>query len=140
MKIEFYKHSLTEEDISLANQVMRSIFLTTGPMVEKFEKKFAEYLNIPEAVGLTSCTGALHLALLRHGIGCGDEVITTPMTFVATATAILQAGAAPVFVDVCPKSGLLLSEAVEAAIFSTMVFLVSKTRSSGVRGECLPSL
>ena len=116
MKIEFYKHSLTEEDISLANQVMRSIFLTTGPMVEKFEKKFAEYLNIPEAVGLTSCTGALHLALLRHGIGCGDEVITTPMTFVATATAILQAGAAPVFVDVCPKSGLLLSEAVEAAI------------------------
>ncbi|HEX8949589.1 MAG TPA: DegT/DnrJ/EryC1/StrS family aminotransferase [Dissulfurispiraceae bacterium] len=115
MKVEFYKHNLTEEDIALANQVMRSVFLTTGPMVASFEKKFAGYLEIGEAVGLTSCTGALHLALLRHGIGPGDEVITTPMTFVATATAILEAGAVPVFVDVCPKSGLLLPEAVAAA-------------------------
>ncbi|MBI3399377.1 MAG: DegT/DnrJ/EryC1/StrS family aminotransferase [Deltaproteobacteria bacterium] len=115
-RIEFFKHNLTEEDIDLANQVMRSTFLTTGPMVEKFEKKFAEYLNISDAVGLTSCTGALHLALLCHGIGSRDEVITTPMTFVATATAIIEAGAMPVFVDVCPKSGLLLPELVESKI------------------------
>jgi len=115
-KIEFSKHNLNENDIALANQVMRSVFLTTGPMVVKFEKKFAQYLNIAEAVGLTSCTGALHLALLRHGIGSGDEVITTPMTFVATATAILQAGARPIFVDVCPKSGLLLPATVESVI------------------------
>ena len=116
MKIEFYKHNIREEDITLANQVLRSTFLTTGPMVARFEKTFAEYLGIPEAVGLTSCTGALHLALLRHGIEQGDEVITTPMTFVATATAIIQAGATPVFVDVSPKSGLLLPETVEPAI------------------------
>lgn len=115
-KIEFYKHNLTEEDIEAAMQVMRSTFLTTGPMVEKFEKKFAAYLNVPEVIGVTSCTGALHLALLRHGIGFGDEVITTPMTFVATATAIIEAGATPVFVDVCPKSGLLLPETVELSI------------------------
>jgi dTDP-4-amino-4,6-dideoxygalactose transaminase len=115
-KIEFFKHNLTDEDLDLANQVMRSIFLTTGPMVAAFEKKFARYLDSPEAVGLTSCTGAMHLALLRHGIGPGDEVITTPMTFVATATAIIEAGATPVFVDVCPKSGLLLPEAVDAAV------------------------
>lgn len=115
-KIEFFKHNLTKDDIALANQVMRSVFLTTGPMVAQFEKKFAKYLTIAEAVGLTSCTGALHLALLRHGIVSGDEVITTPMTFVATATAIIQAGAKPVFVDVCPKSSLLLPGAVEAAI------------------------
>lgn len=114
--IEFYKHNLREGDIALANQVLRSTFLTTGPMVERFEKKFADYLNAPETVGLTSCTGALHLALLRHGIGQGDEVITTPMTFVATASAIIQAGATPVFVDVCPESGLLLPDAVESAI------------------------
>lgn len=114
--IEFYKHNLTEEDIALANQVLRSTFLTTGPMVARFEKKFADYLNVQEAIGLTSCTGALHLALLRHGIGQGDEVITTPMTFVATASAIVEAGATPVFVDVCPKSGLLLPDAVESAI------------------------
>lgn len=115
-KIEFFRHNLSEEDISSANQVMRSIFLTTGPMVASFEKQFARYLGIKEAIGLTSCTGALHLALLRHGIGPGDEVITTPMTFVATSTAIIQAGATPVFVDVSPKSGLLLAECVEPAI------------------------
>ena len=115
-KIEFFKHNLTEEDLELANQVLRSLFLTTGPQVAAFEKKFAQYLDSPEAVGLTSCTGAMHLVLLKHGIGPGDEVITTPMTFVATATAILEAGATPVFVDVCPKSGLLLPEAVDAAV------------------------
>jgi dTDP-4-amino-4,6-dideoxygalactose transaminase len=117
-KIEFFKHNLTEADLDLANQVMRSIFLTTGPMVAQFEKKFAQYLGSPEAVGLTSCTGAMHLALLKQGIGPGDEVITTPMTFVATATAILETGATPVLVDVCPKSGLLLPEAVDAAVSS----------------------
>jgi dTDP-4-amino-4,6-dideoxygalactose transaminase len=116
MKIEFYRHNVTEEDIALANQTMQSIFLTTGPMVERFEKRFADYLGIQEAVGITSCTGAIHLALLRHGIGPGDEVITTPMTFVATATAVLQAGAAPVFVDVCSKSGNLSPNRVKAAI------------------------
>jgi dTDP-4-amino-4,6-dideoxygalactose transaminase len=73
-------------------------------------------MDIPECVGLTSCTGAIHLALLRYGIGEGDEVITTPMTFVATVTAIMQAGATPVFIDVCPKSGLILPEKVEPVI------------------------
>ncbi len=116
MKIEFFKHNITEDDIGLANQVMRSTFLTTGPMVDRFEKCFAQNLGIREAVGLTSCTAAIHLALLRHGIGPGDEVITTPMTFVATATAVLQTGATPVFVDVCPQSGLLLPETVRIAI------------------------
>lgn len=116
MKIEFYRHNLNGKDIAFSNKVLRSIFLTTGPIVRDFEKKFAGYLGIKEAVGLTSCTGAIHLALLRHNIGFGDEVITTPMTFVATATAIMQSGARPVFVDVCPKTGLLLPGTVEKAI------------------------
>jgi len=115
-KIEFFKHNLNEEDIALAAEVMRSVFLTTGPKVADFEKRFAAYLGHGHVVGLTSCTAALHLALLRYGIGPGDEVITTPMTFCATATAILQAGATPVFVDVCPKSALLLPEDVEMAV------------------------
>jgi len=115
-RIEFFRHNLTDEDIGLSNQVMRSIFLTTGPMVARFEEKCAKYLEVSEVIGLTSCTGAMHLALMRHGIGPGDEVITTPMTFVATAAAILQAGAVPVFVDVCPKSGMILPECVEPAI------------------------
>jgi len=116
-KIDFCIHNLEQIDIETASRVMNSTFLTTGPMVDSFEKKFADYLQNRNAVGLTSCTAALHLALLRHGtIGTGDEVITTAMTFVATATAILQAGAKPVIVDVCHKSGLLLPETVEAAI------------------------
>ncbi len=115
-KIEFFRHSLTDDDMTLVHQVIQSLFLTTGPVVEAFEKRFAEYLGIEEAVGLTSCTGAIHLALLRHGIGAGDEVITTPMTFVATATAILQAGATPVFVDICPKTGMILPQAVKIGI------------------------
>lgn len=115
-KVEFFKHNLTEEDIALATQVLRSVFLTTGPRVADFEQKFAAYLGHGYTVGLTSCTAALHLALLRHGIGPGDEVITTPMTFCATATAIIQAGAKPVFVDVCPASALLRPEDAERAI------------------------
>ena len=115
-KIEFFKHNLCDEDMALVRHVIQSLLLTTGPMVETFEKRFSEYLGIEETVGVTSCTGAIHLALLRHGIGLGDEVITTPMTFVATATAILQAGATPVFVDVCPRTGMILPETVRAAI------------------------
>ncbi len=115
-KIEFFKHNISDRDIALANQVMRSVFLTTGPMVAQFEEKFAGYLEISDAVGLTSCTAALHLGLLKHGIGSGDEVITTPMTFVATATAILQTGAIPIFVDVCPKSGMILPDTVKSAV------------------------
>ena len=115
-KIEFYKHNLKKEDIQSVVNVLKSIFLTTGPKVNEFEEKFAEYIGIKNAVGLTSCTAALHLALLRHGIGNGDQVITTPMTFVATASAIIQAGAKPVFIDVCPKSGLILPDDVESVI------------------------
>jgi dTDP-4-amino-4,6-dideoxygalactose transaminase len=122
MKVEFFRHNITEADIALASEVMRSIFLTTGPITARFEKKFAAYMDLAEAVGTNSCTGALHLALLRHGIGPGDEVITTPMTFVATVTAIMESGARPVFVDVCPKSGLLLPEKVEA-------FITAKTKA-----------
>jgi len=85
-KIEFFRHNLTAADFDAARNVLRSIFLTTGPVTARFEKKFAAYLGIREAVCLASCTGALHLALLRHGLGPGDEVITTPLTFVATVS------------------------------------------------------
>lgn len=115
-KIEFYKHNLDESDIAAVNDVLRSYFLTTGPVVGKFENKFANYLQVREAVGVTSCTAALQLALMRHGIGVGDDVITTPMTFCATATAIIQAGANPVFVDVSPRTGMIEPAAVAFAL------------------------
>jgi dTDP-4-amino-4,6-dideoxygalactose transaminase len=100
MKIEFYRHNVGEEEIKEAQKVLHSLFLTTGQYVDTFENAFAHYLKTRYAVGLTSCTAALHLALLAAGVGQGDEVITTPMSFVATANSICMVGAKPVFVDV----------------------------------------
>jgi UDP-4-amino-4-deoxy-L-arabinose-oxoglutarate aminotransferase len=96
--------------------VLEGDILTTGAEVAEFETRFAEYLGQRHAFAVTSCTGALHLALLALDIGPGDEVITTPMSFVATATAILEAGATPVFVDVEADTGHLDAARVEAAI------------------------
>lgn len=75
-----------------------------GPQVAAFEEEFAETLGVRRVIGVGSGTDALRLALIALGIGAGDEVITTPLTFIATAEAIVQAGAAPVFVDVDPES------------------------------------
>jgi len=115
-RIEFFRHNICEKDIDSLKKVLNSTFLTTGPKVAEFEQRFASYMKSPQAVGLTSCTGALHLSLLHCGVGKGDEVITTPMTFVATATAILESGAKPVFTDVSLSSGLLTPDAVERSI------------------------
>ena len=84
--------------------ILRSGLIATGPKTERLEREFADYLGREHAVGTNSCTAALHLSLLALGIGEGDEVITTPITFVATANSIIYAGAKPVFVDVEPDS------------------------------------
>jgi dTDP-4-amino-4,6-dideoxygalactose transaminase len=115
-KIEFFKHNINGEDIKNANRVLRSIFLTTGKEVEKFEHSLSRYTGLKFSVGLTSCTAALHLSLLALGIGPGDEVITSPMSFCATANAIIQAGAKPVFVDVEEDTGNMNAELIESAI------------------------
>ena len=116
MKVEFYKHNIGEEEIRKVVEVLHSIFLTTGQVVYEFEDKFSHYLGCQHTIGLTSCTAALHLALLAYDIGPGDEVITTPMSFIATANAILHVGAKPVFVDVEPETGNIKAELIEAAI------------------------
>ena len=116
MKVDFYRHNIGEDEKRKVLECLEGIFLTTGSYVAEFEKKFASYLDLPHAVGLTSCTAAMHLSLVALGIGEGDEVITTPMTFIATATSILHAGARPVFVDVEESNGLMDPEKIEAAI------------------------
>lgn len=116
MKVEFYRHNIGGKEKSKVLECLDGIFLTTGSYVKKFEEKFASYLRLNHCVGLNSCTAALHLSLLALGIGPGDEVITTPMTFIATATAIMHTGAKPVFVDVDPKSALINPDLIEAAI------------------------
>lgn len=116
MQIPFFQHDLGNDELAEIAKVFSGQILTTGETVGIFEKEFAAYLSCRHAIGVTSCTGALHIALLALGIKPGDEVITTPMSFVATSTAIIQAGAKPVFVDVEPDTGNIDATRIEEAI------------------------
>ena len=100
MEIPFHKVDITEEDINAVAESMRSGWLTMGPRTFEFEKLFAAFLEKDEAVAVSSCTAALHLALVAENIGPGDEVIIPITTFVATAEAVLYTGATPVFADI----------------------------------------
>ncbi len=93
---------LGQEEIDGVVDCLRSGWLTTGMKVKEFEAAFASYVGARHALAVNSCTAALHLALEAHGVGPGDEVITTPMTFTATAAVIEHLGARPVFVDCEP--------------------------------------
>ncbi|MEM5829233.1 MAG: DegT/DnrJ/EryC1/StrS family aminotransferase [Candidatus Aenigmatarchaeota archaeon] len=95
---------ISEEEIEAVKEVLKSGMLAQGPKVKEFEEKIAEYIGVKYAVATSSGTTALHTALLAVGIKPGDEVITTPFTFVATANSILYCGARPVFVDVDEKT------------------------------------
>jgi len=108
--------SLSEAEIAEVVATLESGWLTTGPRVAAFEAAFAAWIGAPHAIALNSCTAALHLSLLAAGIGAGDEVITTPLTFCATANAIIHAGATPVFADVDPVTRNLDPQAVREAI------------------------
>jgi len=114
--VPFYRHDLGDAELDMVREVLAQPILTTGEYVERVERLLAEYLGLPHCLCVTSCTGALHMSLLALGIGPGDEVITTPMTFIATATSIMETGATPVFVDVESASGNLDTAKVEAAI------------------------
>jgi dTDP-4-amino-4,6-dideoxygalactose transaminase len=115
-RIEFFRHSVNATDIERARSVLESIFLTTGKEVEEFEEKFSDYLKCQNTVGVTSCTAALHLSLIALGIDPDDEVITTPMSFCATANAILHVGAKPVFIDIESETGNINADLIESAI------------------------
>ncbi|HVH69042.1 MAG TPA: DegT/DnrJ/EryC1/StrS aminotransferase family protein [Gemmatimonadales bacterium] len=93
-----------EEEIAEVVDTLRSSWITTGPKVKRFEQEFAAYLGAPAALALNSCTAGLHTALVTLGIGPGDEVITTPMTFTASVNVIEHVGARPVLVDVEPDT------------------------------------
>lgn len=95
---------IEEAEIEEVVASLRSGWLGTGPKVAQFEADFARYRNAPHAVAVNSCTAALHLSLLASGLKPGDEVITTPLTFCATANAIIHAGATPVLADVDPRT------------------------------------
>ncbi|HEX6391744.1 MAG TPA: DegT/DnrJ/EryC1/StrS family aminotransferase [Solirubrobacteraceae bacterium] len=105
-----------EDEIAELVRTLRSGWIGTGPKTQLFERRFAEYVGTRFAFATNSGTAALHLSLLGLGVGPGDEVITTPLTFVATANVIEHCGARPVFVDVDRKSGNIDPDAVAAAI------------------------
>jgi dTDP-4-amino-4,6-dideoxygalactose transaminase len=115
-KVEFFKHGIDKEELERLREVLGSLFITTGEAVYEFEDDFARYLGLPHTVAVTSCTAAMQLALLAGGVGPGDEVITTTMTFIGTPNATLMAGATPVLVDIDRGTGNIDPAAVEAAI------------------------
>lgn len=102
--IPYGRHYLDEEDIQAVVSVLRSGMLTQGPAVEAFEQAMAEYVGSKYAVAVSSCTAALHLAALAAGVGPRKSLITTPITFVASANAALYAGGRVVFADIDPST------------------------------------
>lgn len=112
----FGKPQIHKEDIAEVVAALKSGWWGTGPRTHKFEKRFAEYVQVNYAIALNSCTAGLHLALDVLGVGAGDEVITTPMTFVSTANVIVHHGAKPVFVDVNKETGNIDSGQIEERI------------------------
>lgn len=102
--LPFSPPSISEEEIAAVVETLRSDWITTGPKTKQFEQLFAEYIGAPAALALNSCTGGLHIALAALGIGAGDEVITTPITFACSANVIEHVGGTPVLADVDPET------------------------------------
>jgi len=98
--IPYAKHNIDQSDIDAVVSTLKSDWITTGPKVPEFEDKLRERCRAKHVIALNSCTAALHISMLAAGIGPGDEIITTPMTFAATSNAALYCGATPVFVDI----------------------------------------
>lgn len=113
--LPFALPDLGDEELSEVLETMRSGWLTTGKVTARFEEEFQGYTAASHALAVNSCTAGLHLALAALGVGPGDEVITTPLTFCATVNVILQVGARPVLADIGPDLNLD-PEAVERAL------------------------
>lgn len=130
-----YHELRTEIDAAITAVLQRGDFVN-GRAVRRFEEEFARFCGVPHCVGTANGTASIHLALRAAGIARGDEVITTPMTFIATAEAITQAGADIVFADICPGTLNLDPQAVEAAITPrtrAVVFVHLHGNPSGLR-------
>ena len=114
--IPYGRQSINEDDIKAVEEVLKSDFLTTGPKIAEFERKFADYVGAKYAVAVSNGTAALHIACMAAGIGKGDEVITTPITFAASANCALYCGATPVFADIDPVTYNISPESVESHV------------------------
>ncbi len=114
--IPITKPFMDEAEAQAAAAAIRTGWIAQGPLVARFEMEFAARVGAAHAVAVNSCTAALHLSLLCHGVGPGDEVVVPSLTFIATANAVRHAGAVPVFCDVDPWTYNLTAETVAAAL------------------------
>lgn len=114
--LPYGRQTLTEADVAAATEVLRSDWLTTGPKVAEFEEAIADYVDARHGVSFSSGTAALHAAVLAAGLEPGDEAITTPLTFCATANAALYGGGTPVFADVRDETLTIDPKEVERRI------------------------
>lgn len=115
-QIPIAKPTLDEREVEAVRRVILSGWVTQGPEVTAFEREFAEFVGAPHACAVSSCTTALHLALLAVGVGAGDEVITVSHSFIATANAIRYCGARPVFIDIEPGTCNMDPALIEPAL------------------------
>jgi len=117
--IPYGKHYIDEDDINSVVEVLRHGMLTQGPKVDEFENRIANYVGAKYAVAVANGTAALHLASLALGLSSGDEVITSPNTFVATSNSILYVGAKPLFVDIDKKTLNIDIDKIEQVIIDS---------------------
>jgi dTDP-4-amino-4,6-dideoxygalactose transaminase len=122
--VRFAPPAIGTREIAEVVATLESGWLSTGPRVRQFEEAFARYIGVPHAIALNSCTAGLHLSLLASGVGPGDEVVTTPLTFCATANTVVHAGAIPRFADVDPVTwNLSPARAAEAVTNRTRAII-----------------
>jgi dTDP-4-amino-4,6-dideoxygalactose transaminase len=112
--IPFHIPSIGDDEVREVEATLRSGWLTTGPRTAQFEKEFSAYVGAPYAIAVNSCTAGLHVALAALGVGKGDEVITTPLTFCSTLHTILHVGAKPVLADIGPDGNIDPDEVAHA--------------------------
>lgn len=125
MYIPYGRQSIDENDIKAVEEVLRSDYLTTGPKIEEFERKVAAYTGAKYAVAIANGTAALHAACYAAGIGEGDEVITTPITFAASSNCVLYCGGKPVFADIDEKTYNISQEDIERKITSATKAIIA---------------
>ncbi|OFX85992.1 MAG: UDP-4-amino-4,6-dideoxy-N-acetyl-beta-L-altrosamine transaminase [Bacteroidetes bacterium GWF2_33_16] len=118
-RLYYGQHTITEEDIQAVVNVLRSNYLTQGPMVAEFEEAFANYIGSKYAVAVSNGTAALHLCAMALDVKPGDKVITTPITFAATANCVRYCGGEVVFADIDPETWLLDSKKVRLLLESS---------------------
>lgn len=116
LPVQYGKQYIDESDIRAVEEVMKSDFLTCGPRIPALEQKFCKVTGAKYAVAVSNGTAALHIACIAAGIGPGDEVITTPITFAASANCVSYCGGRPVFADIDPETYNIAPAAIEACI------------------------